>query len=389
MVTIPKISDLYNNIKSSIETKLNITIPSFGKNFLRAFAQVQAGELKLFYIAVANVQKNIFVDTADSEEFGGTLERFGRVKLKRNPFSAVAGNYTVTLTGSIGAVVPIGTLWKSDDTSASPDYLFTNDSIITFVGTTATTTLRCLTAGIEAKLIVGNTLSLTGPIALVNTTATVTAETISPQEKESLEEYRRKILTAFRLEPQGGSGSDYLLWSLEVQGVRNAYPYTKYDLSGYSNEVNLYIESDDANLFYVPTTAILNNVKASIENPTSDRPSRKPLGVNLINYLPVVPLNVTIQINQIVGFNYTTSEQTTILNYIKSKLSEIRPFVDSINVVEDKNSVLNPYKLGEMVANAVPTKQFTSVTFTVSGVSQTNYEFVNGDIPKLTTITYA
>jgi hypothetical protein len=389
MVTIPKISDLFNNIKSSIETKLNVTIPSFGKNFLRAFAQVQAGELKLFYIAVANVQKNIFVDTADSEEFGGTLERFGRVKLKRNPFPAVAGNYTVTLTGSIGAVVPIGTLWKSDDTSASPDYLFTNDAPITFVGTTATTILRCLTTGIEAKLIVGNTLSLTGPIALVNTTATVTAETIAPQEKESLEEYRRKILTAFRLEPQGGSGSDYLLWSLEVQGVRNAYPYTKYDLTGYSNEVNLYVESDDANLFYVPTTTILNNVKDNIELPTSDRPSRKPLGVNQINYLPVVPLNVTIQINQIVGFTYTTSEQTTILNYIKLKLSEVRPFVDSINVVEDKNSVLNPYKLGEMVANAVPTKQFTSVTFTVSGVSQTNYEFVNGDIPKLTTITYA
>lgn len=389
MVTIPKISDLYNNIKSSIETKLNITIPSFGKNFLRAFAQVQAAELKLFYIAVANAQKNIFVDTADSEEFGGTLERFGRVKLKRNPFPAVAGKYTVTLTGSIGAVIPIGTLWKSDDTSASPDYLFTNDSIITFASTTETTTLRCLTAGIEAKLIVGNTLSLTGPIALVNTTATVTAETIAPQEKESLEEYRRKILTAFRLEPQGGSGSDYLLWSLEVQGVRNAYPYTKYDLTGYSNEVNLYIESDDANLFYVPTTTILNNVKDNIELPTSDRPSRKPLGVNLINYLPVVPLNVTIQINQIVGFNYTTSEQTIILNYIKSKLSEIRPFVDSINVVEDKNSVLNPYKLGEMVANAIPTKLFASITFTVNGVPQTNYEFINGDIPKLTTITYA
>ena len=389
MVTIPKISDLYNNIKSSIETKLNVTIPSFGKNFLRAFAQVQAGELKLFYIAVANVQKNIFVDTADSEEFGGTLERFGRIKLKRNPFPAVAGKYTVSLTGSIGGVIPIGTLWKSDDTSASPDYLFTNDAPITFASTTATTILRSLTGGIEAKLIVGNTLSLTGPIALVNTTATVTAETIVPQEKESLEEYRRKILTAFRLEPQGGSGSDYLLWSLEVQGVRNAYPYTKYDLTGYSNEVNLYVESDDANLFYVPTTTILNNVKDNIELPTSDRPSRKPLGVNQIYYLPVVPLNVTIQINQIVGFTYTTNEQTTILNYIKSKLSEIRPFVDSINVVEDKNSVLNPYKLGEMVASAIPTKQFTSVTFTVSGVSQTNYEFVNGDIPKLTTITYA
>lgn len=389
MVTIPKISDLYNNIKSSIETKLNVTIPSFGKNFLRAFAQVQAGELKLFYIAVANVQKNIFADTADSEEFGGTLERFGRVKLKRNPFPAVAGKYTVTLTGSIGAIVPIGTLWKSDDTSASPGYLFTNDTPLTFDATSESILLRCLTAGIEAKLVVGNTLSLTGPIASVDTIATVTTENVAPQEKESLEDYRKKILTAFRLEPQGGSGSDYLLWSLEVQGVRNVYPYTKFDLLGYSNEVNLYVESDDANAFYVPTTTILNDVQDNIELPTSDRPSRKPLGVNVINYLPIVPLNVTIQISQIPGFNFTTTEQTTIFDYVKLKLSEIRPFVASIDVVEDKNSVINPYKLGEMIATAVPGKSFTNVTFTVGGVTQSSYEFFNGNIPKLTTITYA
>lgn len=386
MVTIPKISDLYNNIKSSIETKLNITIPSFGKNFLRAFAQVQAGELKLFYIAVANVQKNIFVDTADSEEFGGTLERFGRVKLKRNPFPAVAGKYTVTLTGSIGAVVPIGTLWKSDDTSASPDYLFTNDTPLTFDATSETILLRCLTPGVEARLMFGNTLSLTGPIALVNTTATVTIENIAPQEKESLEEYRRKILTAFRLEPQGGSGSDYLLWSLEVQGVRNVYPYTKDDVLGYSNEINLYIESDDANADYVADSTLRNAVKSSIEDATSGRPSRKPLGVNLINYISVTPKNVEIDIT---GSNYTNDEKTEIFNYVKLKFSEIRPFVASIGVVEDKNSTLNAYKIGEMIANAIPGKIFTNITFKVGGVAQTNYEFLNGDIPKLTTITYA
>lgn len=385
MVTIPKISDLYNNIKSSIETKLNITIPSFGKNFLRAFAQVQAGELKLFYIAVANVQKNIFVDTADSEEFGGTLERFGRVKLKRNPFPAVAGKYTVTLTGSIGAVVPIGTLWKSDDTSASPDYLFTNDTPLTFDATSETILLRCLTPGVEARLMFGNTLSLTGPIALVNTTATVTIENIAPQEKESLEEYRRKILTAFRLEPQGGSGSDYLLWSLEVQGVRNVYPYTKDDVLGYSNEVNLYIESDDANVDYVADLTLRNAVKSSVEDATSNRPSRKPLGVNLINYISVTPKNVEIDIT---GSSYTNDEKTEIFNYVKLKFSEIRPFVASIGVVEEKNSTLNAYKIGEMIANAIPVKVFTGITFTVGGVIQTNYEFLNGDIPKLTTITY-
>jgi hypothetical protein len=227
---------------------------------------------------------------------------------------------------------------------------------------------------------------LTGPIASVNTIATVTIENVAPQEKESLEDYRKKILTAFRLEPQGGSGSDYLLWSLEVQGVRNVYPYTKDDVLGYSNQVDLYIESDDANVFYVPTLALKNAVKSNIEDATSSRPSRKPLGVNQINYISVTPKDVAINV---IGSNYTVDEKSDIFDYVKLKLSEIRPFVASIDVVEDKNSTLNAYKIGEMIANTMPSKFFTNITFTVGGVAQTNYEFLNGDIPKLTTITYA
>ena len=42
-----------------------------------------------------------------------------------------------------------------------------------------------------------------------------------------------------------------------------------------------------------------------------------------------------------------------------------------------------------MIATAVPGKSFTNVTFTVGGVTQSSYEFFNGNIPKLTTITYA
>lgn len=83
-VQIPTTQELYTSIKSDLETELNINIPVFGKIFLRALAAVQAAKLKLYYLAIASVQKNIFPDTADPESIGGTLERFGIVKLGRN-----------------------------------------------------------------------------------------------------------------------------------------------------------------------------------------------------------------------------------------------------------------------------------------------------------------
>ena len=73
-VNIPKISDLRDRIKQDVEGKLNISIPSFGKSFLLTWIGVQAAKLKLFYLQLAKVQKNILPDTADSEIDGGTLE---------------------------------------------------------------------------------------------------------------------------------------------------------------------------------------------------------------------------------------------------------------------------------------------------------------------------
>ena len=100
-VQIPTLSELYTSVKGDLESEIGINLPLFGKSYIRGLASVQAGKLKLYYLAIASVQKNIFPDLAESELTGGTLERFGRIKLNRNPFSAVAGKYEVTVTGDI------------------------------------------------------------------------------------------------------------------------------------------------------------------------------------------------------------------------------------------------------------------------------------------------
>src|ERR1700739_2834525 len=105
MITIPTFSQLYNGILSDLQTQFGVNINPVGKSFLRILASVQAGKFKLYYLAIGNLQKNIFVDTADPEELGGTLQRFGRVKINRNPFQAIAGQYTVRLAGQAGATI--------------------------------------------------------------------------------------------------------------------------------------------------------------------------------------------------------------------------------------------------------------------------------------------
>ena len=173
MTAIPTLAQLYNDVLSDLEAQYGLSIPVFGKNFLRVLAGVQAAKLKLYYLAIANVQKNIFIDTAEAEAIGGTLERFGRVKLNRNPFPARAGKYTLQVTGTIGAVIPAQTTFKSNDDSQNPGKLFILDTQFTLTAISDIRTVRSLESGIETKLEIGNKLTATAPIALVDKLAIV------------------------------------------------------------------------------------------------------------------------------------------------------------------------------------------------------------------------
>lgn len=386
MITIPTLNEIYSGIISDLETKYGSSIPSFGKNFLRALAAVQAGKLWLNYKTIGFNQKNIFADTADPESIGGTLERFGRVKLGRNPFPATAAQYLVSVVGDAGSIIPASTTFKSDDNSSSPGFLFVLDNAYTLTGVSDEITIRSLTAGLDARLEIGNTLTVTAPLALVNSSVTVLSESVEPISAETIEDYRRKVLDAYRLEAQGGAGADYRLWSFDVSGVRQAYPYA---YSGNSNEVILYIEANIADSVDgkgTPSGAMLDAVKESIEEPTVNRPSRKPLTVFKINYTEVAVQGVSITINDFIGL--TPSIESAIENAIAEELSNVRPFVGSIDILANKNDIFNTNKIISIILNVAPGSQFGTVSMTVSGTPYNSYLFQDGEIPSLDTISY-
>ena len=391
MVTIPTLKQIYDNLITSIETELGVTLPTSGKNVFLVLSTVLAGKLKLYYLATAKVQKNIFVDTAEPASMGGTLERFGIVKLGRSPFPAIAGQYEVTITGTIGAVISAQTTFKSDDNSTSPGRLYVLDNQYTLLASSDTITLRSLTAGLSGELSVSDTLTATAPIANVDKAATVSAQTVEPLSSESIEAYRAKAIEAYRLEPQGGASTDYRLWASDAQGVERVYPYAK---AGEDGEIDLYIEAtidDSSDGKGTPTAGIITDVEAVVElDPDTTLPinerGRRPLGVFQVNYLPITVIEIDITIT---GTSFTTAQETTITAALTSAISNIRPFIAGADIVANQNDILNENKVIFQIQNAVTGAVFTSALLEFDSVVLSTYTFDSGEIPYLNSVTYA
>lgn len=390
MITIPTLKALNEAVINDLEAAYGSRLSLFGKVFLRALAGVQAAKLKLFYLAIGFLQKNSWVDTADPERKGGTLERYGRIKLGRNPFPAVAGAYVVTVTGEIGATIKPQTTFKSNDGAGSPGKLFVLDEQHTMAGNPDTIVIRALESGLASRLDTGDTLTVTAPLAGVDSTATVTAEDTEPQDAEDLELYRERAIEAYRLEPQGGAAADYRLWASDAQGVQQSYPYARSSAPG---EVNLFIEAvadSSVDGKGTPSGLLLSAVRSVVEqDPDTAKPAyergRQPLTA-IVNYLPVTVRGITIAI---AGFaEITPARKTLIKNALSQTIAAIRPFIAGADVLAHKNDVLNKNTVIAVILQAVPGALFTDITTRVDGTIITTYTFSEGNIPYLEAVTY-
>lgn len=384
MIRIPTLNELYTSVKSNLETEFG-TISAFGKVFLRAIAMVQAAKLKIYYLAIGKIQKNIFIDTAEPESSGGTLERFGRIKLGRNPFPAVAGQYDIQVTGIVGSTIPASTTLKSNDDSLNPGKLFILDLAYNLVSSPDIISVRALEAGAESKLLIGDQLAATAPIAGVDRLAVVDAETIEPKAAEDIEEFRRKTKDAFKLEPNGGSGSDYRLWA-DVEGVKTVYPYAKPNAPC---QVNLYVEANLADSIDgkgTPSLAALADVESVIDFDPDTGLGRRPLQV-IVNYLPVAVKEVDIDIAGFVGL--TPDIQAQILTALTEMVNAIRPFVASADPIDSKNDILDTNKIISTILTVRQGSVFGAITLTISAVPLSAYTFINGNIPHLNSVTYS
>ena len=386
-MTVPTYVSLYNSVLSDLRSKLNIN-SIIGKVALNAVALVQAAKLKIYYSYLAFVYKNIFPDTADPESLGGSLNRFGYMKLNRYPFSATAGEYTIQVTGEIGGTLPVNTTFKSLDTSSSPDKLFNLDSTVILAAETENIQVRALDLGTQADLQVGDELQVTQPIANVNSYASVISIDTEAQDAETTEVYKQKVSEAYKEEPQGGSKTDIRAWSKDAQGVRTSYPYVNSP-----GIIDNYVEAnpdDSTDGYGTPAQSILDEVEEVVEfDPDDTRPlderGRRSMGIFQINYLPIDLLTVEVDIVGLTDVTFETAIETAIVAY----LFEIRPFVDG---ADDPNDELKGYFYSVDIYGIVRDiigndARFTSLSVEIDSTPVEIYQFTDGYIPYLSSLT--
>jgi len=399
---VPTYKEIYEAIVEDIQSEFNISLPTFGKNFFRAFAAVQAAKIWSLYQVLSKLQKNVFVDTAEPEAFGGTLERFGRVKLNRNPNPATQGVYKVEIEGNAGATIPAGQTFQTNDSATNPGFNFVRDNAFTFSTNVEQLELRALEAGSQAKQVVNDVLEANTPIAGVNDTATIVAEVQVPIDAETIEQYRKKTLQAFRLEPQGGAAADFRLWSLDADGVRTSYPYTEISDATDTNVV-VFVEATAGStaqgaLQGVPPTSVINEVEAVIEkDPDTSLPNYKrgrvPISAFNWKVEPIEALPVTITVN---GYDDPGNSKAAITTAIENRLNETRPFIGAIDTERNRQDVLNENQVVFEIQNINPRIRLNSITIEVDGTVYNSYQFgvtrkngTLGEIPVLNNVNFA
>ncbi len=387
MASLPTLLEINEALTSYFETEFGQPITEDGKAELRAEIAALSGSFFQMYLAIGELQENVFPDNSDEE----TTIRFGVVKLGRRPFPPSAGRYNIQVTGTVGGIIPAGTVYKADDSSLNPGILYRLDEAYTLVSSPDTINVRCLTLGLTGKQNISDTMTATAPIPLVSSNVTVTEETVQPLAGESLEDYREKIITSFRYDIYPGSATSYRLWADDVQGIKRVFPFAK---SNAVNEINLFVEAtitDSTDGNGTPSQLMLDAYEAVCEyNPDTTLPLNKRgrrILQTILNFIAITPLPIDVTVT---GFQGLTAEITTqITTAFETYLYEVRPFVAAADPVENKNDYINNITLANVIGSAKPGSIFTGLSFTVNGVAVTEYNFFNGYIPYLRTLTFA
>jgi uncharacterized phage protein gp47/JayE len=390
MREIPSLEEIKDTIANDLKTKLNLSDSNL-KYVLNAMDSVLAAQFKLVYLYLSDIQNNIFPDTADIEANGGTLERLGRIYLNRNPRPATNGIFKVSLTGTAGGFLRSGLTFKSNENSKNPSQLFVLDADYIMTGVDDEIEIRSLGAGTSFDLDLNDELTITEPVIGVNNLVAVIEIIEQPIATEDIEVYRQNILDAIQLEPQGGSRTDYRLWSNDAQGVRKVYPYVK---NGESGTVQVYVEatienSTDGN--GTPSLSLLEDVENVIffdpdeTKPLNER-GRIPIQANL-EVLAIEKLPVDVEI---IGLADNSSDVlTAISENLNTYLRDIRPYIAGADLPRSKNDVLYSGRLQAVVTDVLSSSNFfTGFVMKVDGNVVNSYEFELGFIPYLRDVTY-
>lgn len=387
---LPTLNDLYTAHIARLESVLNQDSPENEKSFIRALAKTEAAQdIGLYKYAGDRAKQNLAL-TATGED----LDRIGNDNSLPRKASETAV-LTATMTANTGTIIPANIDFVADANGLR--YRPTAD--VTAVANVATLTLRCTESGVIGQLEIGDTLEIASQIAGAQTTATVTAVVTIGIDAESDADYRPRVLFIQRAITGGANATDHKIWSEEVTGVKQAFPYSGRPAdegTSYPGDRQVYVEATtDIDADGIAPTWLLADVRTNINTDPDTGASRLPLGITDAT-LFLRSISRTTMHTEIRDLTVDTNKEADCKAAITAALTlyyaNVRPFVDGVDLPQERNDTLTSMTVGAVVQDVLQSfgAWSSSVGFGIAvGVFLTEYVLGQGELCKIGTVVYA
>jgi len=271
----PSLQDLITRVEGDFKSGLGL-ITILRRSFIGILSRVLAGLAHTLFGYISFIELQAFPDTAEIEY----LERWAiiwGVQRKVATFS----EFIVDITGTNGTTIPANTIYRRAD-----GVEFYTQALVTLAGPTGTLYLIAVVAGKAGQVFVSDTISILSPIAGLNSTATVSSIVIEPEDSESDESLRARLITRIQVPPSGGAAQDYISWALAVPGITRAWIKPQ-DLG--PGTVSVFVVSDDEDPI-TPSPAKITEVEDYIE-------ARRPVTATVSIFAPaLLAITMTIKL---------------------------------------------------------------------------------------------
>lgn len=272
----PTLPELITRIEADYVSRLTGGGTLLRRAVVKVLARVHAGAMHLLYGFADFISRQIMPDTAEAEY----LERWAAIW----GITRIAATYTTfdaVFTGTNGTEIPIGTELARDDGT-----LYVTTETGTIASGTATVACTAVLSGSATGLDGGEELSLSSPIAGIDSVATVSGTGINDgDDEEDDDSLLERLLARIRNAPHGGAEADYEAWAKEVAGVTRAWVYPLYLGAG---TVGITFVRDDDSGSIIPDVDEVEEVQDYID-------SVRPVTADVTVFAPTaVPLDFTI-----------------------------------------------------------------------------------------------
>ncbi|MDE2104745.1 MAG: baseplate J/gp47 family protein [Patescibacteria group bacterium] len=221
----PTLTDLISQAAADITSGIPGADGNLRFSNLKALGKAVAGLAYLQYGYLDWISKQAVPFTATAEFLEGWA---GLRNVTRKGAAAATG--TVTLTGTVGVVVPSGTGFTRTDGYA---YQTSADATIGVGGTVTVAASAVLSPidpatnptgnGAAGNCDAGSSFALDAAIAGVQSSLTAATAFTGGADVETDDSLRSRMLLAYQAPPQGGDQNDYVEWALAVAGVTRAW----------------------------------------------------------------------------------------------------------------------------------------------------------------------